>query len=80
MKAVLLAAGKGQRLSPISDKTSKLMIIIHGKPFLEYIINDLIDVGISEICIVVGNLGNQIRDYFGNGNNFGVKIEFVVQE
>jgi len=80
MKAVLLAAGKGQRLSPISDKTSKLMIIIHGKPFLEYIINDLIDVGISEICIVVGNLGNQIRDYFGNGNNFGIKIEFVVQE
>ena len=80
MKAVLLAAGKGQRLSPISDKTSKLMIMINGKPFLEYIINDLINVGILDICIVVGHLGNQIRDYFGNGNDFGVKIEFVIQE
>lgn len=80
MKAVLLAAGKGQRLSPISDKISKLMIMINGKPFLEYIIDDLKNVGISEICIVIGHLGSQIKDYFGNGHDFGVKIEFIGQE
>ena len=80
MKAVLLAAGKGKRLHPVSENLSKLMIVINGKPFLEYIINDLISIGISDICIVIGHFGKQIKDYFGNGKEFGVNIEFVVQK
>ena len=63
MKAVLLAAGKGKRLHPVSENLSKLMIVINGKPFLEYIINDLISIGISDICIVIGHFGKQIKDY-----------------
>jgi len=80
MKAVLLAAGKGERLRPITLETSKQMIKIAGKPFLEYIINDLKKSGFDEICIVTGYLGNQIKDYFKDGSNFDVKIEYVTQE
>ncbi len=80
MKAVLLAAGKGKRLYPVSENLSKLMIVINGKPFLEYVINDLISIGISDICIVIGHFGKQIKDHFGNGQKFGVNIEFVEQK
>ena len=66
MKAVLLAAGRGTRLQPITNAISKQMIKIAGKPLLEYIIDDLVDHGYDEICIVIGHHGNQIKKYFAN--------------
>lgn len=80
MKAVLLAAGKGLRLQPITNKISKPMIEIAGKPFLEYIITDLVESGFGDICIVIGYLGNQIRDYFQDGKRWGARIEYVTQK
>ena len=79
MKAVLLAAGKGTRLLPISEFVSKQMIPIAGKFLLEYMIEDLVDAGFDELCLVVGHLGNQIKDYFGNGKKFNAKIQYVIQ-
>ena len=80
MKVVLLAAGKGLRLQPITNKISKPMIEIAGKPFLEYVITDLVESGFEDICIVIGYLGNQIRDYFQDGKRWGARIEYVTQK
>lgn len=79
MKAVLLAAGKGMRLRPITDQVSKPMIKIGGKPFLEYILNDLKECGFDKICIIIGYHGEQIRDYFKNGSGLGVDITYEKQ-
>jgi glucose-1-phosphate thymidylyltransferase len=80
MKAVLLAAGKGERLQPLTNKISKQMITIAGKPFLEYVINDIVRLGFDDICIVIGHLGNQIQDYFKDGRKFNAKIRYVTQK
>ena len=77
---VLLAAGKGDRLKPITNSIPKLMIPVAGKPFLEYVINDLTKIGIQEICIVIGYFGKKISDYFDNGTKFNVKINYVEQK
>ena len=80
MKAVLLSAGLGTRLLPITKKISKQMIPIAGKPLLEYIIRDLVSCGIDHICIVVGHLENQIKEYFHEGEKFNLKIQYVLQK
>ena len=80
MKAVLLAAGKGSRLRPLTNTISKQMISIAGKPLVEYIINELSGLGFNEICIVIGHNGNQIKKYFGNGDKFKIKIKYELKE
>jgi len=78
MKAVIIAAGKGKRLSPITSTTPKPMIPIGGKPLLEHSILSLREVGITEILIIVGYRENIIKDYFGDGiNKFNVKIDYI---
>ena len=79
MKAVILAAGMGKRLKPLSDLVPKALLKIHGKPVLEYIVNDLIQNNFDEICIVIGHHGDKIQEHFGNGQKFGAKISYVVQ-
>ena len=64
-QAVILAGGRGERLKPITDVTPKPMIEFHGKPFLEYIINQLREQGIEEVILLVGYMGHKIEDYFG---------------
>lgn len=80
MKAVLLAAGVGQRLRPLTNSTPKPMLSIGGKPFLEYIINDITNLGFDKICIVIGHHGNQIKNYFEEGRRFNATIEYVTQQ
>jgi len=81
MKAVILAAGKGIRLMPITSTRPKPMIPIAGKPILEHTILGLKDAGIDEILLIVGYKDNVIKEYFGNGDDkLGVKIEYVTQE
>jgi len=80
MKAVIIAAGKGKRLSPITSTTPKPMIPIGGKPLLEHSILSLREVGITEILIIVGYREDIIKDYFGDGlNKFNVKIDYISQ-
>ena len=80
MKAVIIAAGKGKRLNPITSTIPKPMIPIRGKPILEYGILSLKEVGITEILIIVGYREEVIRNYFGNGSNkFKVKIDYISQ-
>jgi bifunctional UDP-N-acetylglucosamine pyrophosphorylase/glucosamine-1-phosphate N-acetyltransferase len=80
MKAVILAAGEGVRLQPITSTRPKHMIKIAQKPILEHCIESLRTSGISEIIIVVHYMADTIRQYFGDGQRFGVKIDYVEQK
>jgi bifunctional UDP-N-acetylglucosamine pyrophosphorylase/glucosamine-1-phosphate N-acetyltransferase len=80
MKAVILAAGEGVRLQPITSTRPKHMIKIGGKPILEQCIESLKASGINEIIIVVHYMAETIYRYFGDGQRFGVKIEYTEQK
>lgn len=79
MKAIILCAGKGNRLKPYTDTYQKTMIPIHGKPLLEYVINGLVSAGLKNLILVIGYRKEQIIDYFQKGEKWGIKIEYVIQ-
>ena len=76
MKALILAAGKGTRLRPITDYIPKPMVPLHGKPLLEWILLYLRSYGICEYIIATSYLAEQIENYFGNGEKWGVSIQY----
>jgi UDP-N-acetylglucosamine diphosphorylase / glucose-1-phosphate thymidylyltransferase / UDP-N-acetylgalactosamine diphosphorylase / glucosamine-1-phosphate N-acetyltransferase / galactosamine-1-phosphate N-acetyltransferase len=80
MKAVLLAAGEGVRLLPVTANRPKHLIRIGGKPILEHCLDALKANGITEILIITHYLGDAIREYFGDGSDSGLKIEYVNQK
>ena len=80
MKAVVLAAGEGQRLRPLTLTRPKHMIQIGGKPLLEHLILALKEAGINNFLIVVHHKAEQIKRYFKNGEELGVKINYVHQK
>ncbi|MGQ9641677.1 MAG: bifunctional sugar-1-phosphate nucleotidylyltransferase/acetyltransferase [Candidatus Bathycorpusculaceae bacterium] len=80
MKGVVLAAGEGVRLQPITTTRPKHLIQLGGKPILEHCLDALKVAGIDETLIVIHYMGEKIRSYFGNGKDFGLKIEYVEQE
>ncbi|MBC8251115.1 MAG: NTP transferase domain-containing protein [Candidatus Nitrosopelagicus sp.] len=79
MKVVILAAGVGKRLGNLTENIPKPMIRVFDKPILEYIVNDLVNSGFNDICIIIGHYGEQIKQYFGSGEKFNVKITYVTQ-
>ncbi len=78
MKALILAAGRGSRMLPLTEKTPKPLMLVHDKPILEWIMLSL-PKEIDELHIVVGYLGEQIRNYFGDSFR-GKKIFYYTQE
>ena len=81
MKAIIIAAGEGKRLRPITSTRPKPLIPIAGRPLLEHTILGLKNAGIREILLVVGYKENLIREYFGDGEEkFGIKIKYIKQE
>ncbi|MFX0032292.1 MAG: nucleotidyltransferase family protein [Candidatus Hodarchaeota archaeon] len=80
MKAIILCAGYGKRLHPLTQTHQKTMLPLHGKPLLEYITDGLIYTGFKDIILVVGFKKEQIIDYFQNGKKWGINIEYVIQE
>ncbi len=80
MKAVIMAGGKGTRISSIAADIPKPMIRIMGKPILEYQIECLKRQGFIDIVIVVGHLGSVIMDYFNDGSAFGVNIRYFCEK
>jgi bifunctional UDP-N-acetylglucosamine pyrophosphorylase/glucosamine-1-phosphate N-acetyltransferase len=80
MKAVVLAAGEGLRLQPITSTRPKHLIKVGGKPILEHCLEALKSAGISEAVIVVHYMADAIRQRFGNGERFGMKIEYAEQQ
>ncbi|KXB01947.1 hypothetical protein AKJ45_00585 [candidate division MSBL1 archaeon SCGC-AAA261F19] len=79
MKAVVLAAGVGERMSPLTDTRSKMLIPVAGKPILEYVFESLRGADITDVTVVVGYQKKSIIDYFGDGRKFGMKLDYVEQ-
>ena len=78
MQAIIMAGGKGTRLSSITnDEIPKSMVCLKGKPILEYQIECLKRNGIINIFIVIGHLGEKIRNYFGDGSKWEVFISYI---
>jgi bifunctional UDP-N-acetylglucosamine pyrophosphorylase/glucosamine-1-phosphate N-acetyltransferase len=80
MKAVILAAGEGVRLKPITSTRPKHLIKVGGKPILEHCLNAVKTAGIDEAVIVIHYMSDVIRRYFDDGKKFGLKIEYVEQK
>lgn len=80
MKIFVLCGGLGTRLRPLTLKTPKPMLLVGGKPILFYVIDNLKKNGFGDIVLTVGYLHEQIRDYFGDGKKFGVKIEYSIEK
>lgn len=76
---MILAAGRGNRLRPLTDVTPKPLIKVLGKPLIVYHLENLHQAGICNIVINVKYLGEQIQDYLGTGSKWGVKIRYSVE-
>jgi mannose-1-phosphate guanylyltransferase len=76
MKAMILAAGKGTRVRPLTYDLPKPMIPLLGKPVMAYLIEHLHKHGVSEIMVNVSYLHEKIEEYFGEGEQFGVQIGY----
>ena len=80
MRAIIMAGGKGTRISEVAKDIPKPMIPILGKPVLEYQIRSLTEGGVRDITLIIGYLGDTIRDYFGDGEAFGARIRYITEE
>ncbi len=79
-QAVILAAGEGQRLRPFTANRPKVMLSIAGKPILQYVVEALARNGIRDLVIVIGYRREEVMDYMGSGEKFGVDITYVTQQ
>lgn len=81
MKGIILAAGHGTRMAPLTNITSKQLLPIYDRPMVHYPMQTLIDAGIKEILLIVGpeKCGDYLN-YFGSGKKFGIKITYEVQD
>jgi histidinol-phosphate phosphatase family protein len=77
-QAVILAGGRGTRLGPMTRTCPKPMVDIHGKPFLEYLVEMLRDQGFERILLLLGFLPEVIQHYFGDGSRWGIQIAYSV--
>lgn len=80
LECMIMAGGRGKRLSPLTDNIPKPMLQLGEKPILEHNIDRLISFGIKKIYISVKYLGEQIQDYFGNGSEKGIEIVYVWED
>jgi MurNAc alpha-1-phosphate uridylyltransferase len=76
MKAMLLAAGRGERLRPLTDRIPKPLVPVAGKPLIAWHLERLAANGCREVVANVSHLGQQIVDYVGDGTRFGLRVQF----
>jgi histidinol-phosphate phosphatase family protein len=74
-QAVIVAGGRGERLRPLTDDMPKPMIRLNGRPFLEYLVDQLREAGFGRLLILEGYRADRIVDYFGDGSRFSLSIE-----
>ena len=79
MKAVILAAGEGQRMRPLTYTRPKVMIHLAGKPILEHLLLEIRKAGLEDFIFVVGYKDEAVRNHFQEGRKWGVKIEYAYQ-
>ncbi|MEN8259882.1 MAG: N-acetylmuramate alpha-1-phosphate uridylyltransferase MurU [Pseudomonadota bacterium] len=80
MKAMILAAGRGERMRPLTDRIPKPLLPVGGRPMIEYTIDALVASGFEEIVINVAWLGDMIEAWLGDGGRFGASIRYSREE
>jgi bifunctional UDP-N-acetylglucosamine pyrophosphorylase/glucosamine-1-phosphate N-acetyltransferase len=80
LKAVILSAGEGTRMRPLTLTKPKTMLPVAGKPIIQYNLEALRDSGITEILLIVNYKEKMVKDYFKDGKEFGVNISYKTQE
>ena len=81
MKGVILHGGNGTRLRPLTYTDVKQLLPLGGKPVSEYALLNLIEIGITDVIIIVGEIGEkEVREYYGDGSKWGINITYKYQE
>ena len=76
MKAMILAAGRGTRLAPLTDHTPKPLLPVHGTPLIERQLQQLVEAGVRDVIINLYHLGEQIAEHLGDGSRYGARIQY----
>ncbi|MDH5180542.1 MAG: nucleotidyltransferase family protein [Gammaproteobacteria bacterium] len=76
MKAIILAAGRGERMRPLTDSTPKPLLKVNDRALIEYHLANLLQAGITSVVINHAWLGRQIEEYLGDGSRYGVSIRY----
>ncbi|MDN3637248.1 nucleotidyltransferase family protein [Simiduia curdlanivorans] len=76
MKAIIFAAGKGERMRPLTDHTPKPLLTINGKPLIDFHLEKLAQAGFNQVIINLAYKGEMIKSHCGNGSRYGVAIEY----
>ncbi len=79
MQCVILAAGEGKRMRPLTSKRPKVMLPLANRPMVGHLLGAARDAGISDFIFVVGYQEQEVREYFRDGTQFGVKIRYATQ-
>lgn len=80
MKALIVAGGQGTRIQAVSEEIPKALLPVKGKPIVEHQIELLKKNGINELILCVGYLAEKIKSHFGDGSNWGVRINYVEEQ
>jgi len=81
MKGIILHGGHGTRLRPLTHTGPKQLLPIANKPMSQYCIESIREAGITDIAIIIGGLGsNKVKEYYENGENFGVNLTYIEQD
>lgn len=76
MHAMVLAAGRGERMRPLTDVTPKPLLTVRGRPLLQWHLESLAAAGFADVVINIAHLGDQIKSFAGNGERFGLRIRY----
>lgn len=80
MKALIPSGGAATRLRPITHTSAKQLIPVANTPILSYVLDDIAEAGITDVGIVVGDTGDEIRAYVGDGSSWGLRVTFIQQD
>ncbi|OGO30979.1 MAG: glucose-1-phosphate thymidylyltransferase [Chloroflexi bacterium RBG_16_56_11] len=79
MKAVILAAGEGNRMRPLTSNRPKVMLPVANRPIIEHLLIEVREAGVEDFVFIVGYHDAQVRDYFGRGEKWGVRVAYAEQ-
>jgi MurNAc alpha-1-phosphate uridylyltransferase len=79
MKAIVLAAGRGERMRPLTDHTPKPLLAVRGKPLIEWHLEALADAGVRDVVVNTAWLEERIVDTLGEGSRFGLRLHYSME-